>query len=360
MRAMFGKIMKLFPYRPGRHGAVAVLGAVMLLVWASPVSAEKTDVIHLVNGDKVTGEIKRLQRGQLRYKTDSMSTIYVEWEDVVSLTSKDNFRVRLRDGRLFFGHLDAPADSFKTQVTTIDGPLVISHEEIVGILPIESTFWSRLEGSLSLGLSYSKASDIGTLNFDSRTSYQTHRNFVELKLSSNSTAQDGEQATQRHDLALNYERELSKQKWFATGSLGAEHNDELGLDLRLSASPGIGYRLAQTNHNLLSSTLGLSLNREWAADTSEATTNVEIPFTVGYSFFRYNSPKSDITSNLSVFPSLSTKGRIRLDFDVTLRHELVTDFFLELTFYDKYDSDPASGDAESNDWDIVTSIGWSY
>ena len=358
---MFGKIVKPLPYRPWRHGAVTLLGTVVLLLWTSPVSAEKTDVIHLVNGDKVTGEIKRLQRGQLQYKTDSMSTIYIEWEDVVSLTSKHNFRVRLKDGRLFFGHLDAPADSFRTQVTTLDGPLVISHEEIVGIVPIEITFWSRLDGSLSLGLSYTKSTEIGQLSFDFRTSYQEESDFLEFKLFSNSTAQGGEDATQYLDVSLNYQRELPKvKKWFGTASVGAQHNDELGLDLRLLGALGGGYRFVQTNHNLLSSTLGFLVNREWAADSSEATTNVELPITVAYSFFRYDSPKSDISSNLKVFPNLSTKGRVRLNFDVSLRHEIISDFFVDLTYYDNYDSDPPSADAEKNDWAIVTSIGWSY
>ena len=36
---------------------------------ASPALAQKTDVVHLENGDDLTGEIKGLDRGRLKYST---------------------------------------------------------------------------------------------------------------------------------------------------------------------------------------------------------------------------------------------------------------------------------------------------
>ena len=41
---------------------------------------QKTDVITLKNGDKITGELKELQTGLLELSTDNMSTIYIEWD----------------------------------------------------------------------------------------------------------------------------------------------------------------------------------------------------------------------------------------------------------------------------------------
>ena len=80
--------------------AVAMLGA-------PSARAERTDVIVLINGDSVTGEIKELDRGLLRYKTDSAGTLLVEWEDVVTLSSKDSFEVKTTSGGRFFGSLTA-------------------------------------------------------------------------------------------------------------------------------------------------------------------------------------------------------------------------------------------------------------
>ena len=42
-------------------------------------------------------EIKELAQGLLRYKTDSMSTVSVEWVDVLRLVSKLTFQVETDD-----------------------------------------------------------------------------------------------------------------------------------------------------------------------------------------------------------------------------------------------------------------------
>jgi hypothetical protein len=44
--------------------------------------ARKTDVVTMANGDRVTCEIKTLDRGMLEVSTDSWGTISIEWEEV--------------------------------------------------------------------------------------------------------------------------------------------------------------------------------------------------------------------------------------------------------------------------------------
>ena len=47
--------------RPG------LLACALAVTLALPLHAQKTDVVTLLNGDAVTGEVKELQRGLLRY-----------------------------------------------------------------------------------------------------------------------------------------------------------------------------------------------------------------------------------------------------------------------------------------------------
>jgi len=61
-----------------------------------------------------------------------------------------------------------------------------------------------------------------------------------------------------------------------------------------------------------------------------------------------------------VFPSLNDWGRIRLELDITVRRELVKDFYFSVSFQDSSDSDPPSESAERNDFNIVSSFGWSF
>jgi len=61
-----------------------------------------------------------------------------------------------------------------------------------------------------------------------------------------------------------------------------------------------------------------------------------------------------------LFPSLTESGRYRTDSSVSLRREIVSDFFLDLSFYYTYDSDPPDALAETSDYGVVTSLGYSF
>ena len=92
-----------------RQQRVFALGVLLLLLAvAVPAAAEKTDILLLKNGDRVTGEIDDLEGGLLIYKTDNMGTLNVEWEDIDQLTSKNFFRVELKSGDLRYGSLVEP------------------------------------------------------------------------------------------------------------------------------------------------------------------------------------------------------------------------------------------------------------
>lgn len=49
------------------------------------ISGSYTDRIHLKNGDTITGDIKELDRGKLRFKTLTMDTVYINWVDIESI-----------------------------------------------------------------------------------------------------------------------------------------------------------------------------------------------------------------------------------------------------------------------------------
>ena len=47
------------------------------MLWVTPAHADRTNVVVLVNGNAVTGEVKSLDFGALKYKTDSMGTLLI-------------------------------------------------------------------------------------------------------------------------------------------------------------------------------------------------------------------------------------------------------------------------------------------
>jgi hypothetical protein len=55
--------------------------------------------VTLANGDRITGEVKRLDRGRLEFSTDDAGTLYLEWDKLVSVVATRPSRW-CRDGRL--------------------------------------------------------------------------------------------------------------------------------------------------------------------------------------------------------------------------------------------------------------------
>src|SRR5262245_12793538 len=95
---------------PRRHLAVSVrILAALLLAASLPRSAEashgKTDVVTLVNGDRITAEIKGLDRGKLTVKTDAAGTIGIEWNKVRRVESPASYEVELTSGARLLGTL---------------------------------------------------------------------------------------------------------------------------------------------------------------------------------------------------------------------------------------------------------------
>jgi len=341
-----------------RNATLLALAAV-LLVSATAVARPKIDVVTLVNGDRITCEIKELEKGKLTVSTDAMATVYIEWNDIVGLKSVYYFRMTDHWGERWYGTLLMEPGTEELRV--FDGPAetVTAREDVVGITALQTSFWSRQDGSLSVGFSFVQASQVTQFTFDWVNLYRTERNLWEARAQSTISNTGGEDTTTRRiDVGLGYTR-LLRAKWTGTTSLTGQRNDELGLLRRILYSLGTGAKPYQSNTALLRFSVGLAINAELGTDGTN-TESLEGDLEVAYSLFRYNSPKTDVTTSLNVYPSFTEKGRIRLEYDLKLRYELVKDFFIDLSYYLSLDTQSASGEGEKRDTSIITSLGWSY
>src|ERR1700690_1738664 len=86
---------------PGLLGFAAAALAYGFL--ATPALAERTDVVVLDNGDRITGEVLELSAGQLKFKTDHVGTLYIDWTHMVSLTTAQRLNIELLDGKRLYG-----------------------------------------------------------------------------------------------------------------------------------------------------------------------------------------------------------------------------------------------------------------
>jgi len=333
--------------------------AIIILFFSFISFAQKTDVVILKNGDKLTGEVKYLRVGILTYKTDNMETVEIQWNKIKSIETKNFFEVEVADGRVYFGSIDPSVDEEMMTVkgVTLDHNLFMKY--VVRINRIKESFWDIIEGSIKFGFSFTKASNIGQLSLGGNAKYRTKINVSELAVNSVITTTEKEPTSSKNDLSFSYQHNLQYQ-WFAAGIASLQENSELGIKLRASLGGGVGNNFIQTQNQWLYTLAGLSVNREAKSDQTETINNVEGLLNAQYQFFKYDHPKATFLTYIYVFPSLSNLGRFRFNYNIELSWEMVLDFYWDLTFYFEYDNQPQSENASQSDYNIQTSLKYIF
>jgi putative salt-induced outer membrane protein YdiY len=332
----------------------------MFLACLSPAAiAAKTDVVILVNGNAVTGEVKSLEFGSLRYSTDSMGTVNIDWEDIVSVTSEQNLQIELTDGTRYFGKLYPPDDRHFVRIVTASQEIVIESSQVVRITPIETSekFLERLDGSFSLGLQTQKSSEVTTSNLAADVSYRTRKYLFGLRLNSSVTDQPSEPTKARQSVGLNYQR-FRPNRWFTDWFTTWEKNDELGIAGRSAAGVALGRYITQTNKNQFSLALGVQGARTSFIGDDESSTEAEGRIEARY-LRRRLTPETSLNFTTTIYPLLDDVSQYRAESDFSLRWEVLEDLFLEMGVGYSYISEPPT-DAEKSDYTATTSIGYSF
>ena len=151
-------------------GVMALAG-----LWSSQiVAAPKTDVVVLVNGDHITGEVKQLERGILTYGTDFMGTLKIEWDKVVELRSDQLLEVEMLDGARANGRpreLDERG-ALRLEADRDEPARPIALVSVARIFALDvGRLWDRLDGYVNVGWSAAAANDVSQLSVGAGLTY---------------------------------------------------------------------------------------------------------------------------------------------------------------------------------------------
>ncbi|PLX13294.1 MAG: hypothetical protein C0598_03995 [Marinilabiliales bacterium] len=323
------------------------------------VFAQKTDTIVHINGNILTGEIKRLDYGIISYKMDGMGTIKFQTNKIKTIISKKQFEIKLADGFNYFASIDSSNTGRSVKLILSNSGFNVDIDEINEIYPLKQNFWLRLSGKLSLGYSYNKGSGINNFNFAGNFDYRKRKSHFDLSWNSNFTAKEDSILSSKSDVSLVYEHYL-KNHFSVYTKTSADHATEMGLELRMSQAVAGLYDLVYNHRNRLNTSLGLSGNREWSVSDTISQDNLEAFVSLNYKFYKYISPKLDISTSFIFYPSLTDKGRLRITYDLNSSIEVFNDFFVGLNYYYSFDSKPIGINSSNEDWGITTTFGYSF
>jgi hypothetical protein len=367
--------MKELPERTDRSVKIfptLLVMALFGLLSLPALAAPKTDIIIFKNGDKLTGEIKSMKRGRLSFNTDATGTISIEWAEISHIESLQNIQVETSTGTRFFGHLEPTEEDDVVVVNTGNGLQSLDGADVTLMSPIEDKGIGAFDIDLTVGYNFAKAGGVTQANVGVDVDYRTRVRIFSFTASTTINDSEELESSQRANVGLQYKR-LWRNRWFVTGTLTADQNDELDLNLRTSLGGGGGRYLIQSNSMLLAVEAGLQVSREDVdteiiiqpippifATASETTDSVEAVFSVDWDWFRFDAPELDWSTTLDLFPSLTESGRVRANFDTSLKWELINDLKWGLTFYSSFDNKPQSNTATTSDYGVNTTLTYEF
>jgi hypothetical protein len=331
---------------------------ILSLTLSATALADKTDIVILKNGDKITGEVKDLHRGRLQFSTDSMGTVYIDWKDIQAVISETGQSVELSNGQRFFGPLKKSENTDMVAVETEEGVVGLGINDVVGMYPVEAGFWDRLEIRTKLGFTWDKASSVGKYNIGVETQYRDPRFITRASFNTEVTSQQGRDDTARSSLAASHYA-FRPNKRFTSYFSSAEKNDQLGLDLRMLVGAGYGWVPIRSNRNWFSLVGGLDVNKEIPRE-GESETNIEAVGALSYEYYRYEDPERTFSTNLILFPSITDMGRWRSSFKSDFKLEFISDLFWVMSLFAEYDSDPIDDEAAHSDYGVTSSFEYKF
>jgi hypothetical protein len=142
-----------------KHVLILVISVfITQFVWGA-----KNDTVFFQNGNTITGEVKIMEHNLLELSTDKAGKILIEWNEIDSIYIKQRIRIEHSDGRVLFGTLK-PTSKPKVAILLQDDmtPISLEHVNIATITPDRIKFLTRIDGKMSSGFSYTKASELGS------------------------------------------------------------------------------------------------------------------------------------------------------------------------------------------------------
>ncbi|MEZ5462899.1 DUF481 domain-containing protein [Dokdonella sp.] len=354
---------KLLPGFAGRSWQGISGSLLILLLACSPAhAAPKTDIVILKNGDRLTGEIKKLEYGVLTLSTDSIGTVSIEWPSVARVQTNQLLEVERSDGSRQYGQVPKLGESgvlALAEPAENDSIDDLPLESVVHMVPISQGSWlDRVDANVSLGVSASSANQDRQYTVNANVTFRKPTRYWNINYNGSRTDSTNNDSSSSNYLNAQF-RWLRDNRWYWAATGGLTTNEQTDLNLRTVLGGGIGRYWVRTEHQEFTALTGIAGTRENYTDgISQIST--EGVLQLNYQYFSFNDPNLGLSTALSLYPSLTIAGRLRSQFDITGSYEIFKDFTYQLSYTRSHDSKPPAPDLVKTDWSLTSSFGYNF
>ncbi|PWT79054.1 MAG: hypothetical protein C5B59_00380 [Bacteroidetes bacterium] len=318
------------------------------------------DTIFFANGTQIIGKLKKIRVGVVTFDPDDANDVTVNVTKVRAISAvRTVFRVETIRQQVYYGKLLPHPNRQYLYVIQGTDTSVIHMQEISILYPYKNSFFQRFSGNVGIGFTYTRSSDFGQANFNTKLAYTAKRTETTLSTSGIYTINDSTIRRDRQDISLknNY---YFNPTWFGTVFIAYQHNLELGLDRRFQEGFGIGNKYITSKHVYAWARTGLAFNQERNIEGISTGTLSEALGQIEFNFFRFIKPEINVTISQTFYYGLTQTGRIRNDGELDFYCQIIKDLKLDLTFYNNFDSQPPGAESRKFDFGIVFGLNFTF
>ena len=327
-----------------------ILFVVPLFLVLQKSIAQKTDTIIHINGNVLTGELKKMVYGVATWKMDGMGTISIEEPEINTIKSEKLFEIKMKNGLIHFGSFDTSRVNRKVNIVTTESRMLVNIEDIVEIYPLSRSFWQRTTGNFSFGGNFSKGGNVGNIATSGNMDYRKRKSLFSISWDDNNTFQGDSLSSTKADFDLSWQRSLGN-KWSFGLSTGLSQNTELGYKRKIDFN-AIGIRdISYNDWNRFSVSAGFAVTSETPFDNSGTSEDLTGLVKAAWKVFKYTSPKVWVNANVSFLPYITGGPRYRTNLNLNPQVSLFSNNFkVGINFYYNHDSKPPSAGASKIDY----------
>jgi putative salt-induced outer membrane protein YdiY len=330
-----------------------IIGLIALI---SAAWSARADEIHLLNGDRLTGEIIRMEKGSLVVKTAYAEEILIVWEQVACIASDKDLKLVMENGEVFMGRALCP-EGGKIQITSPE----IGQTAAIVLADLEAINPSPPPPVISYKASITGGGNTTSGNTDTTAAYfsglfqaRSRRHRLTMGGKYNYGETDGELTARNALGTVKYDFFLTDKLYSYAHTL-FERDDFQDLNLRSTLGLGLGYQIFDTKRTSLFVEAGVSyFNEDY--DVAEDDHYTSARESMGFEF-QIVPERIRFFHLHELYYSLEESDSYYLRSEQGFRFLLFRNFFANVQVDYNYNRQPAPG---RRNYDANTIFGLTY
>lgn len=308
------------------------------------------DVIHLKNGDRVTGEIKEIWDDEVRIEPEYSDEFGVEFDHIAHIESDEPMEVELFDGTKGAYLIEPSDEDGKVRLVASYSTVDVAISDIKKTEKIEEFDWSGnldLSSNLSRGTTNSHAT---TLQWNGRLKFGDHRYSTDLSISREEIEDIKTRSRDRLNLGYNY---LFGEDWFFGLNSTIERDPIAQLDRRVAINPALGYDVWDDADKVLNYQFGVGYASEKNDGEDQSSINIDWRLDFLYGF---KNGDVELFHNHNIYRNVEGRKNAVFNSQTGIRYDITDDIYINLQVNYDYDSEPADN-VENDDLTILIGAG---